>query len=81
MVWVGKALYRYNVYVPSFFLTGNVSWSPGQIFPQPPWEFLKSNTAENITVFLFGKGIYSYFVMEYFNIHCRCCEFFVPLSY
>ncbi|XP_014456493.2 cortactin-binding protein 2 isoform X1 [Alligator mississippiensis] len=33
---------------------GNVSWSPGQIFPQPPWEFLKSNTAENITVFLFG---------------------------
>uniref|UniRef100_A0A8D0FL52 Cortactin binding protein 2 n=1 Tax=Strix occidentalis caurina TaxID=311401 RepID=A0A8D0FL52_STROC len=33
---------------------GNISWSTGQIFSQPPWDFLKSNRAEDITVFLFG---------------------------
>uniref|UniRef100_A0A8C5TQX1 Cortactin binding protein 2 n=1 Tax=Malurus cyaneus samueli TaxID=2593467 RepID=A0A8C5TQX1_9PASS len=33
---------------------GNVSWSAGQIFSQPPWDFLKNNRAEHITVFLFG---------------------------
>uniref|UniRef100_A0A8C3EJ67 Cortactin-binding protein 2 n=1 Tax=Corvus moneduloides TaxID=1196302 RepID=A0A8C3EJ67_CORMO len=33
---------------------GNVSWSTGQIFSQPPWDFLKNNRAEHITVFLFG---------------------------
>uniref|UniRef100_A0A8C3L5G8 Cortactin-binding protein 2 n=1 Tax=Chrysolophus pictus TaxID=9089 RepID=A0A8C3L5G8_CHRPC len=33
---------------------GNISWSTGQIFSQPPWDFLKKNRAEHITVFLFG---------------------------
>uniref|UniRef100_A0A8C4PAA8 Cortactin-binding protein 2 n=1 Tax=Dromaius novaehollandiae TaxID=8790 RepID=A0A8C4PAA8_DRONO len=33
---------------------GNISWSPGQIFSQPPWDFLKRNRAEHITVFLLG---------------------------
>ncbi|XP_058719472.1 cortactin-binding protein 2-like isoform X1 [Poecile atricapillus] len=33
---------------------GNISWSTGQIFSQPPWDFLKNNRAEHITVFLFG---------------------------
>ncbi|NWR71537.1 CTTB2 protein, partial [Centropus unirufus] len=33
---------------------GNVSWSTGQIFSQPPWDFLKNNRAEHVTVFLFG---------------------------
>ncbi|XP_067420356.1 cortactin-binding protein 2 isoform X2 [Emydura macquarii macquarii] len=33
---------------------GNVSWSTGQIFPQAPWDFLKRNKTEHITVFLFG---------------------------
>ncbi|KAM6301800.1 cortactin-binding protein 2 [Podargus strigoides] len=33
---------------------GNISWSAGQIFSQPPWDFLKKNRAEHITVFLFG---------------------------
>ncbi|XP_071408563.1 cortactin-binding protein 2 isoform X2 [Pithys albifrons albifrons] len=33
---------------------GNISWSRGQIFSQPPWDFLKNNRAEHITVFLFG---------------------------
>ncbi|KAM4901088.1 cortactin-binding protein 2 [Sylvia borin] len=33
---------------------GNVSWSTGQIFSQPPWDFLKNNRAEHITVFLLG---------------------------
>ncbi|XP_032544564.1 cortactin-binding protein 2 isoform X1 [Chiroxiphia lanceolata] len=33
---------------------GNVSWSTGQIFSQPPWDFLKNNRAEHITVFLYG---------------------------
>ncbi|XP_032544565.1 cortactin-binding protein 2 isoform X2 [Chiroxiphia lanceolata] len=32
----------------------NVSWSTGQIFSQPPWDFLKNNRAEHITVFLYG---------------------------
>lgn len=38
-----------------FFLTGNITWSTGQIFSQPPWDFLKNNRAEHITVFLFGN--------------------------
>ncbi|KFV58806.1 Cortactin-binding protein 2, partial [Tyto alba] len=33
---------------------GNISWSTGQIFSQPPWDFLKNNRAEHITVSLFG---------------------------
>ncbi|XP_065691574.2 LOW QUALITY PROTEIN: cortactin-binding protein 2 [Patagioenas fasciata] len=33
---------------------GNIPWSTGQNFPQPPWDFLKKNRAEHITVFLFG---------------------------
>ncbi|XP_068258364.1 LOW QUALITY PROTEIN: cortactin-binding protein 2 [Nyctibius grandis] len=33
---------------------GNISWSTGQIFSQLPWDFLKKNRAEHITVFLFG---------------------------
>ncbi|XP_013803195.1 cortactin-binding protein 2 isoform X2 [Apteryx mantelli] len=33
---------------------GNISWSTGQIFSQPPWDFLKRNRAEHITVFLMG---------------------------
>uniref|UniRef100_A0A8C8VFS3 Cortactin-binding protein 2 n=1 Tax=Pelusios castaneus TaxID=367368 RepID=A0A8C8VFS3_9SAUR len=33
---------------------GNVSWSTGQIFPQAPWDFLKRNKTEHITVSLFG---------------------------
>ncbi|NWV01737.1 CTTB2 protein, partial [Upupa epops] len=33
---------------------GNVSWSTGQTFSQPPWDFLKNNRTEHITVFLFG---------------------------
>ncbi|CAN8210870.1 unnamed protein product [Coccothraustes coccothraustes] len=33
---------------------GNITWSTGQIFSQPPWDFLKNNRAEHITVFLFG---------------------------
>ncbi|NXG42584.1 CTTB2 protein, partial [Psilopogon haemacephalus] len=37
-----------------FVKLGNISWSTGQIFSQPPWDFLKNNRAEDITVFLFG---------------------------
>uniref|UniRef100_A0A8D0HET7 Cortactin-binding protein 2 n=1 Tax=Sphenodon punctatus TaxID=8508 RepID=A0A8D0HET7_SPHPU len=33
---------------------GNVSWSTGQSFPQPTWDFLKGNKAEYLTVFLLG---------------------------
>nr|XP_056701985.1 cortactin-binding protein 2 isoform X1 [Euleptes europaea] len=33
---------------------GNVSWSTGQTFPQPPWEFLKRNQVEYIVIFLLG---------------------------
>ncbi|XP_015271496.1 PREDICTED: cortactin-binding protein 2-like, partial [Gekko japonicus] len=33
---------------------GNVSWSVGQTFPQPPWEFLKRNQVEYIVIFLLG---------------------------
>ncbi|KAJ6654089.1 hypothetical protein lerEdw1_007453 [Lerista edwardsae] len=33
---------------------GNVSWSIGQMFPQPPWEFLKRNQVERIIIFLLG---------------------------
>ncbi|CAI5785382.1 cortactin-binding protein 2 isoform X1 [Podarcis lilfordi] len=33
---------------------GNVSWSIGQAFPQPPWEFLKRNQVEHIIIFLLG---------------------------
>lgn len=33
---------------------GNISWSIGQIFSQPPWEFLKRNQVEHIIVFLLG---------------------------
>ncbi|KAL8221275.1 UNVERIFIED_CONTAM: Cortactin-binding protein 2 [Gekko kuhli] len=33
---------------------GNVSWSVGQTFPQPPWEFLKRNQVEYVVIFLLG---------------------------
>ncbi|XP_032077417.1 cortactin-binding protein 2 [Thamnophis elegans] len=33
---------------------GNISWSIGQTFPQPPWEFLKSNEVEYIIISLLG---------------------------
>ncbi|XP_070803113.1 cortactin-binding protein 2-like isoform X2 [Pituophis catenifer annectens] len=33
---------------------GNISWSVGQTFPQPPWEFLKSNEVEHIIISLLG---------------------------
>nr|XP_020645342.1 cortactin-binding protein 2 [Pogona vitticeps] len=33
---------------------GNVSWSIGQTFPLPPWEFLKRNQVEHIIIFLLG---------------------------
>ncbi|XP_063165580.1 cortactin-binding protein 2 isoform X2 [Candoia aspera] len=33
---------------------GNVSWSVGQTFHQPPWEFLKRNEVERIIIFLLG---------------------------
>ncbi|XP_061496056.1 LOW QUALITY PROTEIN: cortactin-binding protein 2 [Rhineura floridana] len=33
---------------------GNVSWSIGQAFPQPPWEFFKRNQVEHIIIFLLG---------------------------
>lgn len=48
-----------------FFLTGNISWSTGQIFSQPPWDFLKKNRAEHITVFLFGNFQFIIFSFEY----------------
>lgn len=47
-----------------FFLTGNISWSTGQIFSQPPWDFLKKNRAEHITVFLFGNFQFIIFRFE-----------------
>ncbi|XP_069484046.1 cortactin-binding protein 2 [Ambystoma mexicanum] len=33
---------------------GNVSWTPGQIFTNSPWEILKNSSAEHITVELLG---------------------------
>ncbi|XP_039199888.1 cortactin-binding protein 2 [Crotalus tigris] len=33
---------------------GNISWSVGQTFPQPPWEFLKSSEVEHIIISLLG---------------------------
>ncbi|XP_060633688.2 cortactin-binding protein 2 isoform X3 [Anolis sagrei] len=33
---------------------GNISWSVGQTFPQPPWEFLKRNQVEHIVIYLLG---------------------------
>ncbi|KAK9399562.1 cortactin-binding protein 2 [Crotalus adamanteus] len=33
---------------------GNISWSVGQSFPQPPWEFLKSSEVEHIIISLLG---------------------------
>ncbi|XP_070611563.1 cortactin-binding protein 2 isoform X2 [Erythrolamprus reginae] len=33
---------------------GNISWSVSQTFPQPPWEFLKSNEVEHIIISLLG---------------------------
>ncbi|XP_074124305.1 cortactin-binding protein 2 isoform X2 [Sminthopsis crassicaudata] len=33
---------------------GNISWSTGQILPQSPWDFIRKNKADHITVFLSG---------------------------
>ncbi|XP_068963196.1 cortactin-binding protein 2 isoform X5 [Petaurus breviceps papuanus] len=32
----------------------NMSWSTGQILPQSPWDFMRKNKADHITVFLSG---------------------------
>ncbi|XP_062838466.1 cortactin-binding protein 2 isoform X2 [Anolis carolinensis] len=33
---------------------GNISWSVGQTFSQPPWDFLKRNQVEHIVIYLLG---------------------------
>ncbi|XP_031794729.1 cortactin-binding protein 2 isoform X2 [Sarcophilus harrisii] len=33
---------------------GNISWSTGQILPQSPWDFIRKNKTDHITVFLSG---------------------------
>uniref|UniRef100_F6XFJ5 Cortactin-binding protein 2 n=1 Tax=Ornithorhynchus anatinus TaxID=9258 RepID=F6XFJ5_ORNAN len=33
---------------------GSVTWSTGQSFSQPPWDFLQKNKVEHVTVFLSG---------------------------
>ncbi|XP_059252503.1 cortactin-binding protein 2 isoform X2 [Mustela nigripes] len=35
-------------------MLGNVPWSTGQSFSQSPWDFMKKNKAEQVTVFLSG---------------------------
>lgn len=35
-------------------MLGSVPWSVGQSFTQPPWDFMRKNKAEQITVFLSG---------------------------
>ncbi|KAI5775007.1 CTTNBP2 [Gulo gulo luscus] len=35
-------------------MLGNVPWSIGQSFSQSPWDFMKKNKAEQVTVFLSG---------------------------
>jgi len=37
-----------------FFELGNVPWSAGQSFSQSPWDFMKKNKAEQVTVLLSG---------------------------
>lgn len=38
-----------------FIQLGNVPWSSGQSFPQPPWDFMKKKKVEQVTVLLSGN--------------------------
>lgn len=38
-----------------FIQLGNMPWSSGQSFPQPPWDFLKKKKVEQVTVLLSGN--------------------------
>lgn len=52
-----KLLLKPLTFFFNFFELGNVPWSEGQSSTLSPWDFMRKNKAEQVTVLLSGKDI------------------------